>query len=251
MTHAKFKKYQRREKAEISSERIKADFVTLASHQLRTPLSAVKWYLENVINGKRGRITKTQKSYLMDIYRANERAINLVNDLLDVSRIQEGLIHLELHNLKVEKVIQEVLNELEVFIKNKKVNINFEVLKSPLPDVETDYDKLKRVLLNLITNAIKYTPIGGSVEIVAEKVTKGINISVSDTGVGIPKAEQKKVFRKFFRADTAIKLAPDGTGLGLFIAKSLVEVMGGRLGFRSTEGKGSTFYFNLPLKSKS
>lgn len=234
------------EKASIES--ITSDFVSLASHQLRTPLSAVKWNTELLIGQKAGRLNRRQLEYLREIYRSNERAINLVNDLLDVSRIQEGKIHLDLRSSRVEDIIKEVIDGLDSEVKSKKIRINFEIINGPLPKIETDAEKLKRVMINLLSNSVKYTPDGGKIRVTVEKNRKHLKISVTDTGVGIAKGDQPKVFGKFFRSSKVIKFAPDGTGLGLFIAKSLIEAMGGRINFKSVQNSGTTFYFTLPLK---
>lgn len=229
-------------------ENIKSDFVSLASHQLRTPLSAIKWFAEMLLAQKQGKLNAKQLEYLRDIYRSNERAINLVNDLLDVSRIQEGQIHLEFRPTKVEKVIEEIIDSFNTLIKASQVSINFEILNGPLPPIETDQEKLKRIIINLLSNSIKYTPAQGNIHMAVEKSNDHLTVSVSDSGVGIPKEDQSKIFNKFFRSQNVIKLAPDGTGLGLFIAKSLVEAMGGQINFKSKEGKGTAFYVKLPLE---
>ena len=234
------------ERASIKS--IQSDFVTIASHQLRTPLSAIKWYAEILLSQRQGPLTKKQIDHLHEIYRSNERAINLVNDLLDVSRIQEGQIHLEVRPIRIEKVIEEVVDNYNTLIKSSKVNVDFQIVNGPLPEVEADQDKIKRVVMNLLSNAIKYTPAGGRIQMILEKSKHYITVSVVDSGVGIPKEDESKIFEKFFRSQNVIKLAPDGTGLGLYIAKSLVEAMGGKIGFDSEEGKGTTFHFTIPLK---
>lgn len=232
-----------------SIENITSDFVSLASHQLRTPLSAVKWNTELLLAKRAGPLNRKQLKYLQDIYRSNERAISLVNDLLDVSRIQEGHIHLELRISRVEDIIEEVINNFDSVIKAGKFSFNFEIINGPLQKIETDSEKLKRVIINLLSNALQYTPAGGKIRIAVEKLPTSLRVSVADSGVGINKDDQKKIFEKFFRSTRVLKLAPDGTGLGLFIARSLVEAMGGKMGFTSTENKGSKFYFTLPFKS--
>ena len=232
----------------VSIESTTSDFVSLASHQLRTPLSAIKWNTEILLSQRQGKLSAKQIQYLREIYRSNERAINLVNDLLDVSRIQEGKIHLDFRPARVEEIVEEVIEYFYGLIKASQVSINFEIVNGPLPKVETDREKVKRVIMNLLSNSIKYTPAEGKVKITVAKNRGHLKISVSDSGVGIPKADQKKIFKRFFRSTNVIKLAPDGTGLGLFIAKSLVEAMGGKIWFDSEQNKGTTFYFTLPFK---
>lgn len=229
-------------------ENIKSDFVTLASHQLRTPLSGIKWYTEILLSEKHDSLTDRQKKYLKEVYRSNERAISLVNDLLDVSRIQEGHIHLELRAVRIEKVIQEIIDSFESIIQANKVDVNFEVKHGPLPPVTTDSEKLRRVIINLLSNSVKYTPSGGEINIVLEQKDDELQISIRDTGVGIPEEEKEKIFEKFFRGQQVIKIAPDGTGLGLYIAKSLIQAMGGEISFDSKVGEGTTFTINLPLE---
>src|SRR3989344_6554546 len=178
----------------VNLQNIQYDFVTLASHQLRTPLSAVKWSCEILLAGRAGKLAKKQEEYLREIYRSNERAIGLVNDLLDVSRIQEGKIHLEIRPLQVQKIIEEIIDSHGTLIKTAGVSLDYQIVSGPLPMVETDPDKLKRVMVNLLTNAIKYTPPGGKIRVALE--TKGANIliSVADTGGGIPKNEKDRGF---------------------------------------------------------
>ncbi|MDP3741404.1 MAG: HAMP domain-containing sensor histidine kinase [bacterium] len=235
-------------KQRASIESIQSDFVSLASHQLRTPLSAIKWYTEMLLAQRQGKLAEKQVQYLREIYRSNERAINLVNDLLDVSRIQEGQIHLELRSARVEDVIKEIMDNFGTLIKASQVSVDFEIVGGPLPKVEIDREKLKRVIVNLLSNSVKYTLAKGKIKITVEKNQHYIKISVKDSGIGIPKADQAKVFEKFFRSVNVIKHSPDGTGLGLFIARSLVNAMGGKIDFTSDEGRGTTFYVTLPLK---
>lgn len=233
----------------VSIESIQSDFVSLSSHQLRTPLSAIKWYAEMLLSQKQGRLNDKQLLYLQQISRSNERAINLVNDLLDVSRIQEGKIHLELRPTKIEGVVEETLDNFQNLIKNKNITINFEIVNGPLPLITTDREKLKRIVSNVVSNAIHYSPQGGRVRVTVEKNTDHVMLKVADSGAGIPEADQPKIFSKFFRSQNVIKLAPDGTGLGLFITKSLLDAMGGQIAFQSREGQGTTFFLKLPVKS--
>lgn len=229
-------------------DHIQTDFVTLASHQLRTPLSGIKWYIEMLLSGRAGKLTEKQAEYLKQIYRSNERAINLVNDLLDVSLIEEGHVHLELRPVKVEQVVEEILDNFSALIKSSKVRVNFHIVGGPLPPAIADAEKLKRVIVNLLSNSVKYTSGGGLIEIKVQPNQHHLIFSIADSGVGIPVADQRSVFQKFYRGQNVARLSPDGTGLGLFIAKSLIGAMGGKIWFESEEGKGTSFYFTLPTK---
>ena len=231
-------------------EQLKTDFITLSSHQLRTPLSAVKWFTEILLKQRTGKLNKKQLDYLSEIHRSNERAIALVNDLLQVSRVESGKLHLDLVRVDLAALLEEVINSNRLSLEARNVTYHYEIVNGPLPPVRVDKTKIKRVLQNLFSNAVGYTPKGGRVDVVLKKATKDIICSISDSGVGIPASQQRLVFGKFFRGSNAVKIKPDGTGLGLFIAKSLVEAHKGKIWFESEEGKGTVFHFSLPIEGK-
>jgi len=240
-----------KKKAGVSlEEQLKTDFITLSSHQLRTPLSAVKWFTEILLKQKSGKLNKKQQDYLSEIHRSNERAIALVNDLLQVSKVESGKLHLDLVKVDLAALLEEVINANALSLQNKKVTYHYEIVDGPLPPVKVDKTKIKRVFQNLFSNAIGYTPKGGRIDVVLKKAPKDIICSISDSGMGIPSSQQDDIFSKFFRGSNAVKTQPDGTGLGLFIAKSLVEAHGGKIWFESEEGKGAVFYFSLPIKGR-
>jgi signal transduction histidine kinase len=242
---------QSRAKSESKKEEsLKTDFVSLSSHQLRTPLSAVKWFTEILLTQRAGKLSKKQLEYLQEIHRSNERAIALVNDLLQVSRVQEKKIHLDLVEMDMPSLVSEVVEANRAAMTNNSITYNFEIVKGPLPRIFVDKIKTRRILQILITNAVKYTPRGGRLEVKLKNGNDQMECSIADTGVGIPADEQGRVFEKFFRSSNAIKIQTDGTGLGLFIAKALVEAQKGKIWFDSAEGKGTTFYFSLPVKVK-
>lgn len=230
-------------------EKIKTEFVSISAHQLRTPLSAIKWTLKMLLDGDLGELTKEQKEFLEKTYQSNERMINLINDLLNVTRIEEGkyLYKLTLNDLSL--ISQSLINSYKEEAKRKKIEINFHFPKE-LPKVIIDEEKIRLAIQNLIENAIRYTPEGGKIDVKIEKKGKEIEFSIKDTGIGIPKKEQERVFTKFFRGSNAIRMETEGSGLGLFITKNIVEAHGGRIWFKSKEGKGTTFYFTLPVKEK-
>lgn len=224
-----------------------AEFVNLTSHQLRTPLSGSKWMLELLQKSDTGNLNKQQKEYIEKIYSSNERMIALVNDLLEVSRIDQGEAKLYLQPTDLVAIIRSIVSEKEKEVKKKGLQVTITVEQEPFPQVVSEFNKIKQALGNIITNAITYTPAGGKVTIDL-KVQDGMALgSVADTGLGIPKAQQASIFNKFFRGSNILSVETSGTGLGLYISKSFVEASGGKLWFKSMEGKGTTFYFTLPL----
>lgn len=227
-------------------ERLKTDFVTLSSHQLRTPLSAVKWFTEIVMTERAGKLNRKQMDYLREIHRSNERAIALVNDLLQVSRVQEGKLHLDLTPVDVVALTQEMIEANRALLTANDISLDLQVINGPVPKMQIDKAKIKRVIQNILSNAIKYTPRGGGVQVILKNTAKEVAVSITDSGVGIPADQQSRVFERFFRGTNVTKIQPDGTGLGLFIAKSLVEAHHGKIWFESTEGEGTVFHFSLP-----
>lgn len=229
-------------------EQLRTDFVTMSSHQLRTPLSAVKWFTEIMLTQRAGKLNKKQQDYLQEIYHSNERAIALVNDLLQVSRVQQDKLHLDLIKINVDKLVEEVIDAHRTILKSKNISVRLEIINGPLPEMLVDKVKIKRVVQNLLTNAVNYSPQKGNIEVMVKKDGRNILCSIRDSGVGIPADEQSKLFSRFYRGSNATKIQPDGTGLGLYIAKALVLAHKGKMWFESQEGKGTTFYFTLPIK---
>ena len=225
----------------------KDEFVSIASHQLRTPLTALKGYVGMILDGDVGLISDKQREYLTEIKNANDRMINLITALLNVSRVDLGVFVVEPEQINLKEVAESALKELEIKIKDKKLilNVNFE---KDLPLISADLNIMRMIFQNLLTNAVKYIPIGGSITLNIKRDGPDAVISVSDTGYGIPANVQSKIFTKMFRADNARVKDPDGTGLGLYIIKATIEKTGGRIWFKSEENKGSTFYVAIPLK---
>jgi len=231
-------------------ERMKTEFVSLAAHQLRTPISAIKWTLRMLLDGDLGKITEEQKDFIEKTYGSNERMINLINDLLDVTRIEEGRYLYKPVFTSIEPIVQFVINSFEKEIEGKKIKFEFKKPKKKLPKAKIDVEKIKLVIQNLLENAIRYTKLGGEMIISLKYTKEEIEFSIKDTGVGIPKDQQARVFTKFFRAANVIRMETEGSGLGLFIAKNIIEAHGGRIWFESEEGKGATFFFTLPVKKE-
>lgn len=230
-------------------DRLKSEFISVAAHQLRTPLSAVKWAVKMVMDGDAGPITEEQKNMLDQGYKSNERMVVLINDLLDVSRIEAGKFEYEFIDGQVEDLVDTTVQEFKQIIKHKSINLKYHKPDNSLPKVKMDSLKLKMVIENLIDNAVKYTAPGGNVDIVFKYYRNIIETVVSDSGVGIPKDQFPQLFSKFFRAKNVVKMQTDGTGLGLFIVKKIVEKHGGIIWAESEEGKGTSMHFTLPTSS--
>lgn len=228
-------------------DRVKTEFVSLASHQLRTPLSAINWYTEMLLNGDAGRMTRAQRNYLQEIFRGNQRMIGLVNALLNVSRLELGTFAVEPQPTDLIALADDVVKELRVEIRQKKLKL-VRRYQAGLPVMSVD-PKLTRIIFqNLLSNAVKYTPARGTVTLRLDRRPRVVRLTCKDTGYGIPADAQPKIFTKLFRADNIQPIDTDGTGLGLYIVKSIVEQSGGRVWFDSTENRGTTFYVDLPLR---
>lgn len=228
-------------------ERMKTEFVSLSAHQLRTPLSAIKWTLRMLLDGDLGSISQEQRDILEKSYQSNERMINLINDLLNVTRIEEGR-YLSYESIAVspEEIIQTRINSCKEKAERKKIFLEFKKPEKKLSKVMLDVEKMELAIDNLLDNAISYTPQGGVVVISLKETEKDLEFSIKDTGIGIPDVQQKRLFTKFFRGTNAVRIDTEGTGLGLFITKNIIEAHGGKIWFESGEGKGTTFYFTLP-----
>jgi len=233
---------------EKTIKRMKTEFVSISAHQLRTPLSEIKWTLETLSKEKLGKLTEGQKEILEKAYDSNKRMLALIDDLLDVVRIEEGrrLYKLTLSNF--EEVIQSVIESYQEKIRKKQIKFEFRVPSKKLPKIKIDTEKMPLAIQNLLDNAIRYNLPGGMITITLNSTEKEIEFSIEDTGIGIPENQQQNVFKKFFRGSNAVKMETEGNGLGLFIVKNIIEAHNGKIWFQSEEGKGTTFYFNLPLK---
>ncbi|MEI6228431.1 MAG: ATP-binding protein [Candidatus Saccharibacteria bacterium] len=230
-------------------DRAKTEFVSLASHQLRTPLSAINWYAEMLLNEDAGKINKDQKTYLDEIYRGNQRMVELVNALLNVSRLDLGTFEIAPVPLDVRKVIDDVAAEMKHLLETRKQKFTIDC-PVKMPEFKADPKLMRVIIQNLVSNAIKYTPEGGKIEITVDyhkdHPKTAYIIRVADTGYGIPTNQKDKIFTKLFRADNVRALDTEGTGLGMYIIKSILDEAGGDITFESTEGKGTTFKVTLP-----
>jgi len=229
-------------------DRAKSEFISITSHQLRTPLAAIKGYISMFLEGTYGKLSEKIKEPMENVYKSNERLIKLVNDLLNVSRIETGKIKLELQKTSIEDVISNIINELKIEAEKKNIYLKWQEPKKPLPEILVDRDKIRQVILNLIDNAIRYTNKGG-IRIIYQTANKKCQIIIADTGEGMTREEILHLFESFSRGGAGTQFYSEGAGLGLYVAKKFVEMHKGKIWVESPgKGKGSTFYIELPIK---
>ncbi|MGC1177285.1 MAG: PAS domain-containing sensor histidine kinase [Candidatus Saccharimonadales bacterium] len=232
-------------------DRMKSEFISLASHQLRTPLSSIKTYSHMLVDGYMGSLSTTQKKSLQTIIRATNRMNELISTLLNITRIESGTIAITPKLVKIDTIAEEVLKELSLMAADKSTRLSLKRVGTASTRLKTDSLIVKEILTNLVVNAIKYTPEQGSVTITVAARADDVLVTVSDTGWGIPIYSQDQIFSKFFRAQNIVKRETTGTGLGLYLVKGLVDALGGRIWFKSTETTGTHFYFTLPRAKPS
>lgn len=232
-----------REKAIAKS---KSEFISVAAHQLRTPLSAIKWVLKLMLDQDAGPISDEQRDLLKKGYDSNERMIELVSDMLDIARIEEGKFGFEFHHTSIVPLIEKAIEAFIVKAKEKNIALVFE---KPAKDFSLKMDpaRIELVLQNLVDNALKYTQNNGTITVTVELVGMYVRVSVRDSGIGIPKDQMGKLFTRFFRGANAVKLQTEGSGLGLFLVRNIIARHGGSVAVETEENKGSTFSFTLPL----
>ena len=242
------------------ANRMKSEFVSIVSHQLRSPLSNLRWALELLMSGKIGKIEEKQLEYFTILKENSNRMKELIEDLLIVSRIETAKLLIKKMEFSLEDLVKELIKELTPFALASNVEIKF-LNKEDLPKVFADPSQIRLVIENLLDNAIRYIKGRGVVEIKIESQArqkfltknlggqeKNIYFKIRDNGVGIPKEEQKYIFQKFFRSGNILRYQTQGSGLGLYISKAIIEKSGGKIGFKSQEGIGSTFWFTLSIK---
>lgn len=229
-------------------ERAKDEFISLVSHQLRTPLTVIRVYGEMFAAGLFGQLTGTQATHIARMTDASIRLISLVDDILDLSRIEMGNYDVMRAWTDLGSLLQQCIQDVQPLADGKGVELSLDSDPSPLK-AYTDREMVEQIVANLLTNAIRYSqPQRGRVEVRCYAAKSEAIIAVKDNGIGIPKADQEHIFERFYRARNAANIEEHGTGLGLYIVKSLAKTLGGRVWFETARGKGTTFYLALPLK---
>lgn len=235
---------------DVSKERelegLREEFSSLVAHQLRTPLTAIRGFAAMVLDGTAGTVTDEQREFVTDIATASQRLLGLINALVNVGRVESGAYAIEPEPINLVEVAEQALKEVSVQITDKKQNLIKEIAPA-LPTVSADRNVARLIIQNLLTNASKYTPEDGSITFTIRQEGSDILMRVVDTGYGIPKNQQHKIFTKFFRADNVRRTSAEGTGQGLYMVKTLVDSYGGKIWFESEENKGSTFSVTIPL----
>lgn len=232
-------------------DEVKDEFMSMASHQLRTPLTSVKGYLSMVLEGDAGDISWKQRKLLMEAFKSSERMVGLIGDFLNVSRLQTGKFVIDKTSFDFGSVVRQEVQDLDLIANSHDIKLSLKMDKIKLP-ILADESKVRQVIMNLVDNAVYYSKPNSVIKILVERSgAAGVTFTVTDTGIGVPVSEQKHLFHKFYRAKNARQQRPDGTGVGLYLARRVVTAHGGAIIFKSTEGKGSTFGFKLPLDKKS
>jgi signal transduction histidine kinase len=220
----------------------KDDFISMASHQLRTPLTSVKGYISMVLEGDAGKISPTQKKLLTQSFFSSQRMVYLIADMLNISRLKTGKFVIEPIRVNLAEVVEQEMSQLQETAASRSLTLSYDKPKT-FPDLMLDETKIRQVIMNFVDNAIYYTPSGGHINVRLVETSATVELRVEDNGIGVPRSERSHLFTKFYRAGNARKARPDGTGLGLFMAKKVVIAQGGAIIFESQQDKGSTFGF--------
>lgn len=235
--------------AEYEIMQMKNEFVSTVSHELRTPMTSIKGYVDLILDGDAGEINEIQREFLQIVKENSDRLVELINDMLDISRIESGRIHLKIVPLSLLDAVEGAVDSFRAVLEQTGRTIDVQIPEK-MPRVAGDRDRVGQVLINFISNALKYSPGGGTVTIKARHTGDTVALSITDQGIGIGKEDQKNLFTKFYRVDSTLTREIGGTGLGLSICKSIIELLGGKVSVRSKQGEGSTFTFTLPVAPK-
>ncbi len=243
-------KLQEQQTRERLISQMKSEFISIAAHQLRTPLSAVKWTLKMLGDGDMGQLTAEQKEFLERGYQVNERMIALVGDLLNVARIEEGRFGYNFEQTDFGAYLSQYLERYHFTAESRNIRIVYEKPNWTLPKLTIDPAKMDLVLQNLLDNAMKYSRPGGTVTVSIRLLPEHLEVTIADTGVGVPKHQMHRLFTKFFRGDNVVRMQTEGSGLGLFIVKNIVKNHGGDVRVESEENVGTKMIFTLPLSEE-
>lgn len=230
-------------------DEVKDEFMSMASHQLRTPLTSIKGYISMVLEGDVGKVSPQQDRLLQEAFNSSERMVRLINDFLNVSRLQTGKFNIDKAPVDIKAVVRQEIETLQLMAATRGIKLRLNVTSEQLP-LMADESKIRQVVMNFVDNAIYYSKSDSTIIINLERLRSEVALTVVDTGIGVPEDEQSKLFTKFFRAKNARQQRPDGTGVGLYLARRVISGHGGTIIFSSKEGKGSTFGFKLPLSEK-
>ena len=241
---------RRKIKKQIIRHDIRSEVTSVIAHQLKTPLVGIKSSLEVIVSGQLGEVLPTQKEYLRIALDEVERMVALVRDLLDAARIDQKELELKRQPTDLVKLVKEAIDNNMTFAKATNTEVSF-AFDGKIPLVSADTAKIQQAINNIVDNAIRYEQRRGKVVIRLKMAGQKIIFSCQDSGIGIPNTEAKKIFSKFYRGRKAIELVPTGSGLGLYIARAIIEQSGGKVWFTSKPGQGSTFYFFLPVQLKN
>jgi len=239
------------EKRVMDIDLLKTTFIRIVSHQLRTPLSVIRWSLESLLERKRGMVPPEQEILLRGMYEANSEVISRIEDLMVAMDIEEKRLTLNLETMDAAEIIQSACEEALIAGTLKQITHKITTPKTSLPSVRIDVAKIQNVISRMIDNAIAYTKDKGNIVVAYYAKNGNVRFEVSDTGIGIPSHDQPHVFERFYRGTNAATMRPNASGLGLFISKCYIDAHHGTIGFSSTEKKGSTFWFELPVAPKS
>jgi len=232
----------------ILADELKDDFLSIASHQMRTPISAINGYASILNSGDAGKLNKNQQKFAKIIEESTKRLSYLINDFLTVSRLKSGKFSVDKTDTNLKTLLKSEVEGLNTQFESKNVKLKVSIDEKVPTSIKADESKIRQVMMNLIDNALYYTPAEGEVDVTLKKTGQGIVFEVKDSGIGVPKEDQPKLFAKMYRASNAQKMRPDGTGLGLYLAKKVVLGHNGHIIFNSIEGQGSTFGFRIPMR---